>query len=173
MRVKTSENSCQLVVLNFVPSVLGSLFLQAFGAVRFYIAMERVYSCCCRSEREKLGPSRDLNPGPGPAAGELDRRVRQADSSLQTSLRIPSRGTHSSRCHGRAIERRSRQGRGPGRVVCSILVVQVGNGIELEALGLQFEPYRWRPCGVIWDSSRTVVVIKLRRTSALLMTRVT
>ena len=31
----------------------------------------------------------------------------------------------------------------------------------------QFEPYRWRPCGVTWDSSRTVVVIKLRRTSAL------
>ena len=29
------------------------------------------------------------------------------------------------------------------------------------------ELYRWRPCGVTWDSSRTVVVIKLRRTSAL------
>ena len=27
-------------------------------------------------------------------------------------------------------------------------LVQVGNGIELEAVGLQFEPYRWRPCGV-------------------------
>ena len=48
-----------------------------------------------------------------------------------------------------------------------ICLVQVGNGIELEAVGLQFEPYRWRPCGVTWDSSRTVVVIKLRRTSAL------
>ena len=47
-------------------------------------------------------------------------------------------------------------------------LVQVGNGIELEAVGLQFEPYRWRPCGVTWDSSRTVVVIKLRRTSALI-----
>ena len=46
-------------------------------------------------------------------------------------------------------------------------LVQVGNGIELEAVGLQFEPYQWRPCGVTWDSSRTVVVIKLRRTSAL------
>ena len=46
-------------------------------------------------------------------------------------------------------------------------LVQVGNGIELEAVGLLFEPYRWRPCGVTWDSSRTVVVIKLRRTSAL------
>ena len=43
-----------------------------------------------------------------------------------------------------------------------------GNGIELEAVGLRFEPYRWRPCGVTWDSSRTVVVIKLRRTSALI-----
>ena len=43
-------------------------------------------------------------------------------------------------------------------------LVQVGNGIELEAVGLQFEPYWWRPCGVTWDSSRTVVVIKLRRT---------
>ena len=48
-------------------------------------------------------------------------------------------------------------------------LVQVGNGIELEAVasGLQFELYRWCPCGVTWDSSRTVVVIKLRRTSAL------
>ena len=42
-------------------------------------------------------------------------------------------------------------------------------GIELEAVGLQFEPYRWRPCGVTWDSSRTVVVTKLRRTSAQVM----
>ena len=50
-------------------------------------------------------------------------------------------------------------------------LVQVGNGIELEAVGLQFEPYRWRPCGVTWDSSRTVVVIKLRRTSALTTAR--
>ena len=46
-------------------------------------------------------------------------------------------------------------------------LLTVGNGIELEAVGLQFEPYQWRPCGVTWDSSRTVVVIKLRRTSAL------
>ena len=52
-------------------------------------------------------------------------------------------------------------------------LVQVGNGIELEAVGLQFEPYRWRPCGVTWDSSRTVVVIKLRRTSALPLRRQT
>ena len=36
-------------------------------------------------------------------------------------------------------------------------LVQVGNdGIELEAVGFQFEPYRWRPCGVTWDPSRTV-----------------
>ena len=42
-----------------------------------------------------------------------------------------------------------------------------GTGIELEAVGLQFEPYRWGPCGVTWDSSRTVVIIKLRRTCAL------
>ena len=47
-------------------------------------------------------------------------------------------------------------------------LVQVGNGIEPEAVGLQFEPYRWRPCGMTWDSSRTVVVIKLLLTSALL-----
>ena len=53
------------------------------------------------------------------------------------------------------------------RMVTVTCLVQVGNGIELEAVGLQFEPYRWRPCGVTWDSSRTVVVIKLRRTSAL------
>ena len=43
-----------------------------------------------------------------------------------------------------------------------------GNGIELEAVGLQFEPRLsvaplWCDC-----SSRTVVVIKLWRTSALL-----
>ena len=49
-------------------------------------------------------------------------------------------------------------------------LVQVGNGIELDAVGLQFEPYRWRPGGVTWDSSRTVVVIKLRRTSTLTVT---
>ena len=41
------------------------------------------------------------------------------------------------------------------------------NGIGLEAVGLQFEPYRWRPSGVTWDSSRTVAVIMLRRTPAL------
>ena len=23
----------------------------------------------------------------------------------------------------------------------------------LEAIGLQFEPYQWCPCGVTWDSS--------------------
>ena len=51
-------------------------------------------------------------------------------------------------------------------------LVQVGNGIGLEAVGLQFEPYRWRPCGVTWDSSRTVVVIKLRRTSALVLFKI-
>ena len=49
-------------------------------------------------------------------------------------------------------------------------LVQVGNGIKLEAVGLQFEPYRWRPCCVTWDSSRTVVVITLRRTFALTTT---
>ena len=48
-------------------------------------------------------------------------------------------------------------------------LVQVGNGIELEAVDLQFEPYGWCPCGVTWDSSRTVVVIKLQRTSALIV----
>ena len=37
----------------------------------------------------------------------------------------------------------------------------------LGSLWSQFEPYRWHPCGVAWDSSRTVVVIKLLRTSAL------
>ena len=52
-------------------------------------------------------------------------------------------------------------------------LVQVGNGIELEAVGLQFEPYLWRPCSVTWDSSRTVVVIKLLRTSALTKRNVT
>ena len=39
--------------------------------------------------------------------------------------------------------------------------------MELEAVGLQFEPYQWLPCGVTWDSSQTVVVIKLQLTSAL------
>ena len=46
-------------------------------------------------------------------------------------------------------------------------LVQFGNGIELEAVGFQLEPYLWRPCGVTWESSRTVVVIKLRQTSTL------
>ena len=43
-------------------------------------------------------------------------------------------------------------------------LVQVGNGIELKAFGLQFEPYLWCPCGVTWDSSLTVVVTKLQQT---------
>ena len=55
----------------------------------------------------------------------------------------------------------------PKSVLLCRCLVQVGNGIELKAVGLQFKPYQWRPCGVTWDSSRTVVVIKLRRTSAL------
>ena len=46
-------------------------------------------------------------------------------------------------------------------------LVQVGNGIVLEAVGLQFEPYLWHPCCVTWDSSQTVVVIKLQQTSSL------
>ena len=33
----------------------------------------------------------------------------------------------------------------------------------------QFEPYLWLPCGVTWDSSQTVVEIKLLRTSALII----
>ena len=45
-------------------------------------------------------------------------------------------------------------------------LVQVGNGIELEAAGLQVEPYRWRPCGVAWHSSRIVVVINLNKAAA-------
>ena len=62
--------------------------------------------------------------------------------------------------------------RSPGQSDCyytllQVCLVQVDNGIELEAVGFKFEPYRWRPSGVTWDSSRTVVVIKLRRTSDL------
>ena len=30
-------------------------------------------------------------------------------------------------------------------------LVQVGNGIEVDAGGSRFEPYRWRPCGVTLD----------------------
>ena len=46
-------------------------------------------------------------------------------------------------------------------------LVQVGNGIELAAVGLQLKPYLWLPCGVTWESSQTVVVKKLWRTSTL------
>ena len=49
-------------------------------------------------------------------------------------------------------------------------LVQVGNCIELEGSGSSWSPvrtYQWLPCGVTWDLSRTVVVIKLPRTSAL------
>ena len=41
----------------------------------------------------------------------------------------------------------------------------------LDTVGRQSEPYRWRPCVVTWDDvecSKTVVVRKLWRTSALL-----
>ena len=51
--------------------------------------------------------------------------------------------------------------------LCTRDVLSNGYGIELEAVGLQFEPYQWLPCGVTWDSSWTVVVIKLLQTSAL------
>ena len=44
-------------------------------------------------------------------------------------------------------------------------LVQVGNGIELETVGFQFEPNLWLPCGATWDSCWTVAVIKLLRTS--------
>ena len=43
----------------------------------------------------------------------------------------------------------------------------VGNGTELDTVGRQFELYLWRPCGATCYSSRTVVVMKLLRTSAL------
>ena len=43
--------------------------------------------------------------------------------------------------------------------VVLVSLVQVGNGIELEAVGSLFEPYLWRPCGVTWESSQTVVAI--------------
>ena len=47
-------------------------------------------------------------------------------------------------------------------------LVQVCNGIEVDTVGRQFEPYRWRPCYVTSDNcSRSVMVIKLRRSSAL------
>ena len=31
------------------------------------------------------------------------------------------------------------------------IMIQVCNGIDLDTVGLQFEPYRWRRCGVTWD----------------------
>ena len=37
--------------------------------------------------------------------------------------------------------------------LCTRDVLSNGYGIELEAVGLQFEPYQWLPCGVTWDSS--------------------
>ena len=42
----------------------------------------------------------------------------------------------------------SRGGTSPPSNKC---LVQVGNGIELEAVGFLFKPYLWRPCGVTWD----------------------
>ena len=86
---------------------------------------------------------------PVPSTGQYTVTVLPAHSGLRPPFTTrPSAST---------LEERIRKG----------CLVQVGNGIELEAVGLHFEPYRWRPCGVTWDSSRTVVVIKLRRTSAL------
>ena len=35
-------------------------------------------------------------------------------------------------------------------------LVQVGNDIELDTVGRQFDPYRWRPCGVSGSSSSSV-----------------
>ena len=35
-------------------------------------------------------------------------------------------------------------------------LVQFGNGIELDTIGRQFEPYRRRPCGVTWNQWEVV-----------------
>ena len=32
-----------------------------------------------------------------------------------------------------------------------MISTQVGNSIELDTIGSQFEPYLWRVCGVTWD----------------------
>ena len=46
-------------------------------------------------------------------------------------------------------------------------VVQVGNDIELDTVGRQFEPYRWHPCGVTWDAvPEQSWLLKLWRNSA-------
>ena len=51
--------------------------------------------------------------------------------------------------------------------VCFNLLTQKLNTLFWLKVIFQVEPYLWRPCGVTWDSSLTVVVIKLWRTSAL------
>ena len=39
----------------------------------------------------------------------------------------------------------------PAMLVNEGCLVQVGNGMELDTVGCQFEPYWWRHCGVTWD----------------------
>ena len=46
-----------------------------------------------------------------------------------------------------------------------MIAIQVGNGVELDTVGRQFETYRWRPRGVTWDLFPNSLM-KLRRTSA-------
>ena len=48
-------------------------------------------------------------------------------------------------------------------------LVQVGNCIELDTVGRQFEPYLWLPCGVTWDAvPEQLWFLKLQRKPALI-----
>ena len=53
-----------------------------------------------------------------------------------------------------SAQAQARHGVGPGLII--LRHVQVGNDIELDTVGRQFQPYRWRPCGLTgrtWDAS--------------------
>ena len=84
------------------------------------------------------------------------RGLALAGARLTAQQSIPRLGTTSSRIvfvRAVAWARSKRYASCGKRRRSFVCLVQVGNGIELDTVCRQFEPYRWRPgpCGVTWD----------------------
>ena len=45
----------------------------------------------------------------------------------------------------------------------------LGNDIELDTVGRQCEPYRWRPCGVTWDEQCLLLILGRQYIEGVLM----
>ena len=90
--------------------------------------------------------------GPQPEAGRRERRRFQG-SSVAQARRL--QGFKPRLAPSLLTPAAASETLGPlllGWVLVKGCLVQVGNDIELDTVGRQFEPYRWRPCGVTWDA---------------------